>query len=43
VKQKLEAGGVVIKGSTPAELAAFLDAELDKWGRVIKAANIRPE
>jgi tripartite-type tricarboxylate transporter receptor subunit TctC len=31
----------VIKGSTPAELAAFLDAELDKWGRVIKAANIR--
>lgn len=43
VKQKLEAGGVVIKGSTPAELAAFLDGELDKWGRVIKAANIRPE
>jgi tripartite-type tricarboxylate transporter receptor subunit TctC len=43
VKQKLEAGGVVIKGSTPAELAAFLDAELEKWGRVIKAANIRPE
>jgi tripartite-type tricarboxylate transporter receptor subunit TctC len=41
VKQKLEAGGAVIKGSTPAELAAFLDAELDKWGRVIKAANIR--
>jgi tripartite-type tricarboxylate transporter receptor subunit TctC len=43
VKQKLEAGGVVIKGSTPAELAAFLNAELEKWGRVIKAANIRPE
>ena len=43
VKQKLEAGGVVIKGSTPEALAAFLDAELDKWGRVIKAANIRPE
>src|SRR5262249_43944775 len=43
VKQKLEAGGAVIKGSTPAELAAFLNAELDKWGRGIKAANIRPE
>jgi tripartite-type tricarboxylate transporter receptor subunit TctC len=43
VQQKLEAGGVVIKGSTPDQLAAFLDAELDKWGRVIKAANIRPE
>jgi tripartite-type tricarboxylate transporter receptor subunit TctC len=43
VKQKLEAGGVVIKGLPPAELAAFLNAELDKWGRVIKGANIRPE
>jgi tripartite-type tricarboxylate transporter receptor subunit TctC len=43
VKQKLEAGGVVIKGSTPEELAAFLNAELEKWGRVIKTANIRPE
>ena len=41
VRQKLEAGGVVIKGAPPAELAAFLTAELDKWGRVIKAANIR--
>jgi tripartite-type tricarboxylate transporter receptor subunit TctC len=41
VRQKLEAGGVVIKGLPPAELAAFLTAELDKWGRVIKAANIR--
>jgi tripartite-type tricarboxylate transporter receptor subunit TctC len=43
VKQKLEAGGAVIKGSSPAELTAFLNVELDKWGRVIKAANIRPE
>jgi tripartite-type tricarboxylate transporter receptor subunit TctC len=43
VQQKLEAGGVVIKGSTPDQLAAFLTTEFDKWGRVIKAANIRPE
>jgi len=43
VKQKLEAGGVVIEGSTPDQLAAFLDAEFDKWGRVIKAANIRAQ
>jgi tripartite-type tricarboxylate transporter receptor subunit TctC len=43
VKQKLEAGGVVIKGLPPDQLAAFLAAELEKWGRVIKAANIRPE
>src|SRR3984893_11670391 len=36
VRTKLEAGGVVIKGSTPDQLASFLGAELDKWGRVIK-------
>jgi len=41
VRTKLEAGGVVIKAAPPRELAAFLDAELDKWGRVIKDANIR--
>ena len=39
-KQKLESLGVVVKGSTPAELAAFLKAEMDKWGPVIKAAGI---
>jgi tripartite-type tricarboxylate transporter receptor subunit TctC len=43
VTQKLEAGGVVIKGAPPEALAAFLNGELEKWGRVIKAANIRPE
>src|SRR5262249_46667130 len=32
--------GVVGMGSTPDELAAFLGAEMDKWGHVIKAANI---
>lgn len=39
-KDKLETLGVVVKGSTPAELAAFLKAEMDKWGPVIKAAGI---
>jgi tripartite-type tricarboxylate transporter receptor subunit TctC len=39
-KQKLETLGVVVRGSTPAELAAFLKAEMDKWGPVIKAAGI---
>ena len=43
VRTKLEAGGVVIKASTPEQAAAFLTAELDKWGRVIKAANIRAQ
>jgi len=40
VRGKLEQVGVVLIGSTPDELAAFLSAEMDKWGHVIKAANI---
>jgi tripartite-type tricarboxylate transporter receptor subunit TctC len=28
-------------GSTPEELASFLRSEMDKWGQVIKEANIR--
>ena len=39
-KQKLESLGVVVQGSTPAELGAFLKAEMDKWGPVIKEAGI---
>lgn len=30
-------------GSTPAEYAAFLDAEREKWGRVVQQANVRIE
>jgi tripartite-type tricarboxylate transporter receptor subunit TctC len=43
VRAKLEQGGVVVIGSPPDELAAFLAAEMDKWGQVIAAANIRPQ
>jgi len=39
-KERLEQLGVVVIGSTPAELAAFLKAEMDKWGPVIKEAGI---
>jgi tripartite-type tricarboxylate transporter receptor subunit TctC len=43
VRRKLEQGGVVVIGSTPDELASFLRSELDKWGHVIKEANIRAQ
>jgi tripartite-type tricarboxylate transporter receptor subunit TctC len=39
-KQRLEQLGVVVVGSTPAELAAFLKAEMEKWAPVIKEAGI---
>ena len=41
IKTKLDALGVIIVGSTPEALAAHLKDEMDKWGPVIKAANIK--
>lgn len=41
VKSKLLAMGVEPGGMTPAELAAFQQAEITKWAQVIKAANIK--
>jgi tripartite-type tricarboxylate transporter receptor subunit TctC len=39
-KERLEQLGVVVVGSTPGELGAFLRAEMDKWAPVIKEAGI---
>jgi tripartite-type tricarboxylate transporter receptor subunit TctC len=39
----LEKTGVAVAGSTPAELARMLKAEIDLWGPVIKAAGIKVE
>jgi len=41
VKSRFEDLGAVPKGSTQAELAAFLKSESDKWGPVIKDAQIK--
>ena len=43
VRDKLETTGAVVVASSPAELGSFIAAELDKWGQIIKAANIRAE
>ena len=37
-----EQGGMSLPG-TPADFAAFFDAEIEKWGRVARQANIRAE
>lgn len=39
-KERLEQLGVLVVGSTPEQLAAFLKAEMDKWAPVIKDAGI---
>ena len=42
-KSKLAQVGLDAATSTPAEFARFVRTEADKWGRVIKEANIRGE
>jgi tripartite-type tricarboxylate transporter receptor subunit TctC len=39
-KQRLEQLGVSVVGSTPEQLGRYFKAEMDKWGPVIKDANI---
>jgi tripartite-type tricarboxylate transporter receptor subunit TctC len=43
VRQHLMSLGAIVTPSTPEQLAAFLQAEVSKWSRVIKAANIEVE
>ena len=43
IRSKLVAQGIEPSGMAPAELATFQKAELDKWARVIKTANIKPD
>ena len=43
VKRRLVADGTEPVGSSPAELAAFLNAEIEKWGKVVRTAGIRPD
>jgi hypothetical protein len=39
-KERLEQLGVVVVGSTPEALGAFLKSEMEKWGPVIRDAGI---
>lgn len=42
-KEKLARDGVEVMASTPAELETFMQADMAKWGGVIKTARIRPD
>jgi tripartite-type tricarboxylate transporter receptor subunit TctC len=41
VREKLAAMGALPVGSKPEAASAFLRVEVDKWGKVIKTANIK--
>ena len=43
VREKLVELGFDPIGGTPAEFAALLASEMDKWAKVIKAAGVRLE
>ena len=43
IRERMEGLAVTVRENTPEECGAFVRAEMDKWGAVIKAAGIRIE
>lgn len=41
VRDRVEGLGFAINGSTPAEFTAQIKVEIEKWGKVVKAAGIK--
>jgi tripartite-type tricarboxylate transporter receptor subunit TctC len=41
--ERMAAIGVDVVGTTPEEYAAIIKADYEKWGKVVKAAGIKPE
>jgi tripartite-type tricarboxylate transporter receptor subunit TctC len=42
-RKQMEAVGYEVAGDGPAEYAAFIRSETEKWAKVAKAAGIQPE
>jgi len=43
VRSRLMGAGIEIQGGTPEAFAEVIRIEVDKWGRIVKAAGIQPE
>ena len=43
MRARLATEGADLVGSTPAEFAALIRQEMEKWTEVARAANIKPE
>jgi len=43
VRQKAEAAGLQLRGGTPAQFSAFMEAETRKWSQIIQVAHITAE
>ena len=42
-RRRIEADGAELATSTPEEFARLIKIETERWGRIIKAAGIKPE
>jgi tripartite-type tricarboxylate transporter receptor subunit TctC len=43
LKARLTDLGLLVRAGSPADFGNFIQAETEKWGKVIRAANIKPE
>ena len=43
VRAKLEGAGIEIQGGTPEHFSGVIKAEVEKWGRIVKAAGIKAD
>jgi tripartite-type tricarboxylate transporter receptor subunit TctC len=41
IKEFFGSQGFIVGGSTPEQFRSLVEAEVPKWGRVIKAANVK--
>jgi tripartite-type tricarboxylate transporter receptor subunit TctC len=41
MRERLVAGGTEPETSTPEAFGAFIKSEIEKWGRVVKAAGVK--
>jgi tripartite-type tricarboxylate transporter receptor subunit TctC len=43
IKEQMLGQGNEIGGGTPEQFATFIKGEADRWGKLVKSANIKPE
>ena len=43
IRAKMKEQGAIIVGDTPAEFAAFLKKDQERWAQVIKASGVKAE
>jgi len=36
-------GGQLAQPNTPEEFVVFIDREIERWGKIVRAANVRLE